>query len=216
MPIPRLSTACSSIAGSPAPWAEMGGACDRQALVQPTTGRGFGHRLRLTQVAPDRRPEVRLEEAVIVKRIQFRSAVALCPIACQVEPTTHSVMTNLAEADQAILAASAMRETTAGGTALTAKSGGQWLTLALVTAAYIAAALPGMLAALPPGYASPVWPAAGLALAAQLVLGRRVWPGVWLGAFLVDLWLERSRSRARRWRHSSLPGPRCRHSRARG
>ena len=99
-------------------------------------------------------------------------------------------MTNLAESDQAILAASAMRETTADGTALTAKSGGRWLTLALVVAAYIAAALPGVLVALPPGYASPVWPAAGLALAALLMLGPRLWPGVWLGAFLVDLWLD--------------------------
>jgi hypothetical protein len=99
-------------------------------------------------------------------------------------------MTNLAESDQAILAAPAMRETTADGTALTAKSGGRWLTLALVAAAYIAAALPGMLVALRPGYASPLWPAAGLALAALLVLGPRSWPGVWLGAFLVDLWLD--------------------------
>ncbi|MGH8571468.1 MAG: hypothetical protein ACREX8_02680 [Gammaproteobacteria bacterium] len=77
-------------------------------------------------------------------------------------------MTNLAESDQAILAASATRQTTADGTALTAKSGGRWLTLALVAAAYIATVLPGVLAALPPGYVSPVWPAARLALAALL------------------------------------------------
>ncbi len=35
--------------------------------------------------------------------------------------------------------------------------------------------------------ASPVWPAAGIALAALVVLGYRVWPAVFLGAFLVNL-----------------------------
>ncbi len=35
--------------------------------------------------------------------------------------------------------------------------------------------------------ASAVWPPSGLALAALLVGGRRLWPGVWLGAFLVNI-----------------------------
>ena len=35
--------------------------------------------------------------------------------------------------------------------------------------------------------ASPVWPPAGIALAALLVLGFRVWPAIFLGAFLVNL-----------------------------
>jgi hypothetical protein len=91
-------------------------------------------------LAADRSPQILLAEGVLVKRIQDRSAVALCPTAGQVEPTKHSAMTNLAESDQATLAASAMRETTPDGTALTAKSGGLWLTLAFVGAAYIAAA----------------------------------------------------------------------------
>jgi signal transduction histidine kinase len=34
--------------------------------------------------------------------------------------------------------------------------------------------------------ASPVWPPAGIALAALLVLGYRVWPAIFLGAFLVN------------------------------
>ena len=34
--------------------------------------------------------------------------------------------------------------------------------------------------------ASPVWPAAGIALAALLVFGYRLWPGVFIGAFLVN------------------------------
>ena len=36
---------------------------------------------------------------------------------------------------------------------------------------------------------SPVWPPAGLALAALLLLGWRVWPGIWLGAFAADITL---------------------------
>ena len=35
--------------------------------------------------------------------------------------------------------------------------------------------------------ASPVWPTTGLTLAAFLLLGRRVWPGIFAGAFLVNL-----------------------------
>jgi PAS domain S-box-containing protein len=35
--------------------------------------------------------------------------------------------------------------------------------------------------------ASPVWPPTGIALAAVLLLGYRVWPGIWLGAFLVNI-----------------------------
>ncbi|MXP10389.1 PAS domain S-box protein [Pseudoblastomonas halimionae] len=38
----------------------------------------------------------------------------------------------------------------------------------------------------PPGFASLIWPAAGLAIAAIAAWGYRVWPGVFLGAFLVN------------------------------
>jgi PAS domain S-box-containing protein len=34
---------------------------------------------------------------------------------------------------------------------------------------------------------SPVWPPTGIALAAVLLLGYRVWPGIWLGAFAANL-----------------------------
>ena len=36
--------------------------------------------------------------------------------------------------------------------------------------------------------ASPVWPPAGIALAALLVLGYRVWPAIFVGAFAVNFW----------------------------
>ena len=46
----------------------------------------------------------------------------------------------------------------------------------------------GRLAAPPPGIATVVWPPSGIALAALLIMGNRVWPGVWLGAFLANNW----------------------------
>jgi signal transduction histidine kinase/CHASE1-domain containing sensor protein len=36
-------------------------------------------------------------------------------------------------------------------------------------------------------YASAVWPSAGIALGVLLVRGRRLWPGVWLGGFLTEV-----------------------------
>src|SRR5438128_9864049 len=54
--------------------------------------------------------------------------------------------------------------------------------------AYVLAGRLALLLALPPGYATAVWPAAGIALAGLLLLGRRVAPGLWLGSFLVNLW----------------------------
>src|SRR5437867_11897882 len=35
--------------------------------------------------------------------------------------------------------------------------------------------------------ASPVWPPTGLSLAAVMLVGYRVWPGIFAGAFLVNL-----------------------------
>src|SRR5260370_36925593 len=46
-----------------------------------------------------------------------------------------------------------------------------------------------MLASLHPS-ASPVWPPAGIALAALLVLGYRAWPAIFVGAFLVNITTE--------------------------
>jgi signal transduction histidine kinase/ActR/RegA family two-component response regulator len=39
------------------------------------------------------------------------------------------------------------------------------------------------------GFATLVWPPSGLALAGLLLLGRRLWPGIALGAFLVNAWM---------------------------
>ena len=61
------------------------------------------------------------------------------------------------------------------------------LLLALIYAASGKAAL---LLAIPPGYATAIFPPSGIALAAVLVWGWRVAPGVWLGSWLLNLWLQ--------------------------
>jgi PAS domain S-box-containing protein len=53
--------------------------------------------------------------------------------------------------------------------------------------AYAFAGWAGLALAIPPGYASPVFPAAGLALACVLWFGPQVLAGVWLGSVVLDL-----------------------------
>jgi PAS domain S-box-containing protein len=68
---------------------------------------------------------------------------------------------------------------------------GAWLgpgVLALAVAAtYFATARLGLTMAFVAEQVSPVWPPTGIALAAVLSLGYRVWPGIWLGAFAANL-----------------------------
>ena len=41
--------------------------------------------------------------------------------------------------------------------------------------------------AVPPGYTTPAFPPAGIALSAMLIYGARVWPGILIGALSVHL-----------------------------
>ena len=56
-----------------------------------------------------------------------------------------------------------------------------------IAAAYAISGRLGLLLAIPPGYATAIFPPAGIALGTMLVLGYRTWPGVWLGSFLMNL-----------------------------
>ncbi len=56
-----------------------------------------------------------------------------------------------------------------------------------VAVGYLALGILGLTLAIPPGYASPVFPAAGLALACLLHLGWRSLPGIWLGSAILNL-----------------------------
>ena len=64
--------------------------------------------------------------------------------------------------------------------------------LALLAASYFALAKLSLLTAIPPGYATSVWPASGLALAAVVLGGQRAWPGIWIGAALANLAVQSS------------------------
>ncbi len=59
--------------------------------------------------------------------------------------------------------------------------------LIVFTALYIAAGKLGLSMAFLNASASPIWPPTGLALAAMLLVGYRLWPAVLVGAFVVNL-----------------------------
>ena len=64
----------------------------------------------------------------------------------------------------------------------------RWAALTSVVAVlYYAAARLGLVLQLPGTNASPVWPPSGIGLAAVLLLGLRIWPGILIGAFLANL-----------------------------
>ncbi|MDY0014253.1 MAG: EAL domain-containing protein [Rhodocyclaceae bacterium] len=58
---------------------------------------------------------------------------------------------------------------------------------ALLAIAYAIIGWGALQMAVPPSYASPIFPSAGLALASLLIYGNRLWPGVTLGSILVQL-----------------------------
>ncbi|MBC9250944.1 hypothetical protein A9179_11705 [Pseudomonas alcaligenes] len=63
----------------------------------------------------------------------------------------------------------------------------QWLvTLLALAGIYYAAARLGLLLAFANTNASPVWPPSGIALAALLLFGYRIWPGITIGAFAAN------------------------------
>src|SRR5881398_2116179 len=61
------------------------------------------------------------------------------------------------------------------------------LVIGLLTVVYFIAGKFGLMLASLHASASPVWPPAGIALGALLVLGYRAWPAIFVGAFLVNL-----------------------------
>ncbi len=62
-----------------------------------------------------------------------------------------------------------------------------WIAIPLVALAYSGVAAVSLMLAIPPGYASAVWPPAGIALAAWLAFGPRIWPGIMLGAAIANI-----------------------------
>jgi len=60
----------------------------------------------------------------------------------------------------------------------------------LVALSYLVLARIGFSFDIEPGFASSVWPAAGIGTAALLVWGVRLWPGVLLGSWAFNMWLS--------------------------
>jgi PAS domain S-box-containing protein len=60
--------------------------------------------------------------------------------------------------------------------------------IGVVALLYVATARLGQLLAIPPGNITPVWIPSGIILAAVLIRGYRVWPGIFLGAFAGNVW----------------------------
>jgi CHASE1-domain containing sensor protein len=56
----------------------------------------------------------------------------------------------------------------------------------LLAATYALAGALGLVLAVPPGYATIVWPASGIAIGVLLLHGARLWPGVLIGSFLLN------------------------------
>ena len=70
---------------------------------------------------------------------------------------------------------------------MTGLGSSRWAWLAALTAAYVVAGKLGLLFASVHASATAVWPPSGIALAALLILGVRMWPAVAAGAFLVNV-----------------------------
>ena len=58
--------------------------------------------------------------------------------------------------------------------------------LAVLAALYVLNGAAGLLLAVPPGYATVIWPPSGIALGLLIVWGARLWPGVFIGSFLLN------------------------------
>ncbi len=74
------------------------------------------------------------------------------------------------------------------------KSYRRFLAYLLLVAAYVISGKLGLMLALPPGYSSPIFPPAGIAVAAAFIGGRRTLPWIFSGALLLNLWVGYSSS----------------------
>ncbi|MER6524041.1 MASE1 domain-containing protein [Streptomyces sp. NPDC001508] len=67
------------------------------------------------------------------------------------------------------------------------RRGSTALEICVVAALYYASGRLGLLEPLVRGQVTPLWPPTGIAVAGLLLLGTRVWPGIALGAFLINI-----------------------------
>ncbi len=65
-----------------------------------------------------------------------------------------------------------------------------YLSVLMLCVAYALVGRLALLLAIPPGYATAIFPSAGIAVAALLIWGNRLWPGVFLGSVLLNCWVS--------------------------
>lgn len=61
--------------------------------------------------------------------------------------------------------------------------------LLLLIGLYIVTGKMGLMLAVPPGYATVIWPPSGIALGMLIMHGRRLWPGILIGSFLLNAYI---------------------------
>lgn len=64
----------------------------------------------------------------------------------------------------------------------------------LLIVVYLVSGKLGLMLALPPGYTSPIFPPAGIAIAAALIAGRRTLLPIFIGSLLLNVWVDYSAS----------------------
>lgn len=60
----------------------------------------------------------------------------------------------------------------------------------LIAGLYFASGRLGLFLAVPPGFATVIWPPSGIALGVLIIYGWRLWPGILLGSFLVNCYIS--------------------------
>ncbi|WP_339762791.1 CHASE domain-containing protein [uncultured Hoeflea sp.] len=64
----------------------------------------------------------------------------------------------------------------------------------LIAGLYFASGRLGLFLAVPPGFATVIWPPSGIALGVLIICGWRHWPGILLGSFLVNCYISNAYS----------------------
>jgi signal transduction histidine kinase/ActR/RegA family two-component response regulator len=60
--------------------------------------------------------------------------------------------------------------------------------IGLIASVYFTSGLLGQMLKVPPSNAGALWPPSGISLAAMLLLGKRIWPGIFIGNFCISAW----------------------------
>jgi PAS domain S-box-containing protein len=77
--------------------------------------------------------------------------------------------------------------------------------IAILATVYFIVGQIGLLLAVPPGYATVIWPPSGIALGALVAFSRSLWPGIFLGALLLNAFLGQPHPEGTGWMFGKLP-----------